>query len=159
MSHLSKFPWRTKLPKGYKGKSSKDSGGNRTFLNRCHLYFIFLIKSVVMCSPDSVFEKLFKPRLVRSTEKIGVLRSNDEKKYKLIGVRKGKTNYARTNNRNNVTLGSYTRCNFPEKWVIYHLQIFPETRLEIKWNTTFWGQRNIFKSSPGCPLPFKNRFR
>ena len=33
----------------------------------------------------------------------------DEKKYKLICVRKGKTNYARTNNRKNVTLGSY-RC-------------------------------------------------
>ena len=32
----------------------------------------------------------------------------DEKKYKLICVRKGKTNYARTNNRKNVTLGSYT---------------------------------------------------
>ena len=31
----------------------------------------------------------------------------DEKKYKLICVRKGKTNYARTNNRKNVTLGSY----------------------------------------------------
>ena len=77
MSYLSKFPWRTKLPKGCKGKSSKDSGGNRAFLNRCHLYFIFLIKSVVMCSPDSVFEKIFKPRLVRSTEKIGSLRSND----------------------------------------------------------------------------------
>ena len=34
----------------------------------------------------------------------------DEKKYKLICVRKGKTNYARTNNRKNVTLGSYTNC-------------------------------------------------
>ena len=33
----------------------------------------------------------------------------DEKKYKLICVRKGKTNYARTNNRKNVTLGSYNR--------------------------------------------------
>ena len=32
----------------------------------------------------------------------------DEKKYKLICVRKGKTNYARTNNGKNVTLGSYT---------------------------------------------------
>ena len=32
----------------------------------------------------------------------------DEKKYKLICVRKGKTNYARTNNRKNVTLGSYS---------------------------------------------------
>ena len=32
----------------------------------------------------------------------------DEKKYKLICVRKGKTHYARTNNRKNVTLGSYT---------------------------------------------------
>ena len=32
----------------------------------------------------------------------------DEKKYKLICVRKGKTDYARTNNRKNVTLGSYT---------------------------------------------------
>ena len=31
----------------------------------------------------------------------------DEKKYKLICVRKGKTNYARTNNRKKVTLGSY----------------------------------------------------
>ena len=31
----------------------------------------------------------------------------DEKKYKLICVRKGKTNYARTNDRKNVTLGSY----------------------------------------------------
>ena len=30
-----------------------------------------------------------------------------EKKYKLISVRKGKTNYAKTNNRKNVTLGSY----------------------------------------------------
>ena len=35
----------------------------------------------------------------------------DEKKYKLICVRKGKTNYARTNNRKNVTLGSYI-CNY-----------------------------------------------
>ena len=35
-------------------------------------------------------------------------KQKDEKKYKLIGVRKGKTNYARTNNRKNVTLGSYT---------------------------------------------------
>ena len=34
----------------------------------------------------------------------------DEKKYKLICVRKGKTNYARTNNRKNVTLGSYNGC-------------------------------------------------
>ena len=33
----------------------------------------------------------------------------DEKKYKLICVRKGKTNYARTNNRKNVTLGSYNQ--------------------------------------------------
>ena len=33
----------------------------------------------------------------------------DEKKYKLICVRKGKTNYARTNNRKNVTLGSYIK--------------------------------------------------
>ena len=32
----------------------------------------------------------------------------DEKKFKLICVRKGKTNYARTNNRKNVTLGSYS---------------------------------------------------
>ena len=36
----------------------------------------------------------------------------DEKKYKLICVRKGKTNYARTNNRKNVTLGSYTICMY-----------------------------------------------
>jgi len=34
-------------------------------------------------------------------------KQKDEKKYKLICVRKGKTNYARTNNRKNVTLGSY----------------------------------------------------
>ena len=32
----------------------------------------------------------------------------DEKKYKLICVRKGKTNQARTNNQKNVTLGSNT---------------------------------------------------
>ena len=35
-------------------------------------------------------------------------KQKDEKKYKLIGVRKEKTNYTRTNNRKNVTLGSYT---------------------------------------------------
>ena len=34
-------------------------------------------------------------------------KQKDEKKYKLICVRKGKTNYTRTNNRKNVTLGSY----------------------------------------------------
>ena len=38
----------------------------------------------------------------------------DEKKYKLICVRKGKTNYARTNNRKNVTLGSYSQHNLTE---------------------------------------------
>ena len=42
----------------------------------------------------------------------------DEKKYKLICVRKGKTNYARTNNRKNVTLGSYSPyCTCP--WETY----------------------------------------
>ena len=44
----------------------------------------------------------------------------DEKKYKLICVRKGKTNYARTNNRKNVTLGSYInglrRNARPPRW-------------------------------------------
>ena len=34
-----------------------------------------------------------------------------------------------------------------------------KTWLEIKWNTTFWEQRNIFKSSPGCHLPFNKSFR
>ena len=39
----------------------------------------------------------------------------DEKKYKLICVRKGKTNYARTNNRKNVTLGSYILQTFSQQ--------------------------------------------
>ena len=49
----------------------------------------------------------------------------DEKKYKLICVRKGKTNYARTNNRKNVTLGSYKKCktawdNFTQElWIVF----------------------------------------
>ena len=36
-------------------------------------------------------------------------KQKDEKKYKLIWVREGKTNYARMNNRKNVTLGSQKR--------------------------------------------------
>ena len=32
--------------------------------------------------------------------------------YKLISVRKGKINYAKKNNRENVTLGSYKWCEF-----------------------------------------------
>ena len=54
----------------------------------------------------------------------------DEKKYKLICVRKGKTNYARTNNRKNVTLGSYItyilkRLNFriPRNSFLPHLHV------------------------------------
>ena len=38
-------------------------------------------------------------------------KQKDEKKYKLISVRKRKTNDAKTNNRKNATLGSYTRFN------------------------------------------------
>ena len=46
----------------------------------------------------------------------------DEKKYKLICVRKGKTNYARTNNRKNVTLGSYN--HFERIYKVYSLDRF-----------------------------------
>ena len=44
----------------------------------------------------------------------------DEKKYKLICVRKGKTNYARTNNRKNVTLDltGAMCCSFPSTDII-----------------------------------------
>ena len=45
-------------------------------------------------------------------------KQKDEKRYKLICVRKGKTNYTRTNNRKNVTLGTYSsleRSCFGEK--------------------------------------------
>ena len=38
-------------------------------------------------------------------------KQKDEKKYKLISVRKRKTKDAKTNNRKNATLGSYTRFN------------------------------------------------
>ena len=45
----------------------------------------------------------------------------------------------------------HTRCNFPVKWVVYHLEFFPDNQVKNqKWNTTLWEQRNIFKSSPGC---------
>ena len=45
----------------------------------------------------------------------------------------------------------HTRCNFPEKWVVYHLEFVPDSQVKNqKWTTTLWEQRNIFKSSPGC---------
>ena len=45
MSSMSKFPRRTKLPTGHKGKSPQDSRGNPTVFNRCYrfqLYFVLL---------------------------------------------------------------------------------------------------------------------
>ena len=39
-------------------------------------------------------------------------KQKDENKYKLISLRKGKINYAKKNNRKNVTLGSYKWCEF-----------------------------------------------
>ena len=39
-------------------------------------------------------------------------KQKDENKYKLISVRKGKINYTKKNNRQNVTLGSYKWCKF-----------------------------------------------
>ena len=47
----------------------------------------------------------------------------DEKKYKLICVRKGKTNYARTNNRKNVTLGSYRYDRYKKRLGRYLLYL------------------------------------
>ena len=61
----------------------------------------------------------------------------DEKKYKLICVRKGKTNYARTNNRKNVTLGSYTReitlLVYKENQVFGHLLIQNVSASAVFW--------------------------
>ena len=39
-------------------------------------------------------------------------KQKDENKYKLISVRKRKINYAKKNNREDVTLGSYKWCEF-----------------------------------------------
>ena len=68
-------------------------------------------------------------------------KQKDEKKYKLICVRKGKTNYAKTNNRKNVTLGSYNLCiRF----------VFPATALHF---LVRWISRLIALSSKGVYIP------
>ena len=54
----------------------------------------------------------------------------------------------------------HTRCNFPEKWVVYHLEFFRTARLKIRNGPRLCGSNGTSsKVVLVVSLPFKIRFR